>query len=85
MTKNHEYLKVKIVYINRSNYSTFWYRRWHYKYGNCYTFNGGLDQDEQPIRVLSTSKPGPSQGDVKRYYYMVVSAFELSFYFKSFL
>ena len=66
MTKNHKYLEVKIVYIYRSNYSTFWYQRWHYKYGNCYTFNGGLDQDEQPIRVLSTSKPGPSQGDVKR-------------------
>ena len=45
-----------------SNYSNWWFHRWHYKYGNCYTFNSGIDQNYQAVRTLSTSKPGPSQG-----------------------
>ena len=25
-------------------------------------FNGGIDEEHKPVRILSTSKPGPSQG-----------------------
>ncbi|XP_028411225.1 degenerin deg-1-like isoform X2 [Dendronephthya gigantea] len=45
-----------------SDYTDWWVHSWHYKYGNCYTFNGGVNQKEKAIRILSTSKPGPSQG-----------------------
>ena len=46
------------------NLSKFWTLRWNYKYGNCYTFNDGVDDQETPLRVLQSSKPGPSQGMV---------------------
>ncbi|CAB4022091.1 degenerin deg-1-like [Paramuricea clavata] len=40
----------------------FWKWSWNYRYGNCYTFNDGVDNDDQPLRILKSSKPGPSQG-----------------------
>ena len=51
-----------VFYFYFSNFSNWWSQRWDYKYGNCYTFNGGIDKNNEPIRVLGTSKPGPSQG-----------------------
>ncbi|XP_028408120.1 amiloride-sensitive sodium channel subunit alpha-like [Dendronephthya gigantea] len=44
------------------NLSKFWSSSWNYRYGNCYTFNNGVDQNDNPTRVLKSSKPGPSQG-----------------------
>ncbi|CAB3999173.1 amiloride-sensitive sodium channel subunit alpha-like, partial [Paramuricea clavata] len=46
----------------QGNLSVFWKWSWNYKYGNCYTFNDGIDDDKQPLRILKSSKPGPSQG-----------------------
>ncbi|XP_028411227.1 acid-sensing ion channel 4-A-like isoform X2 [Dendronephthya gigantea] len=48
--------------MKSSNYTDWWVQNWHYKYGNCYTFNGGVNQNGEAMRTLSTSKPGPSQG-----------------------
>ena len=37
----------------------FWSSFWHWKYGNCYTFNSGSSNGSH---VLSTDFPGPDQG-----------------------
>ncbi|CAB4038108.1 amiloride-sensitive sodium channel subunit alpha-like [Paramuricea clavata] len=42
--------------------SKHWTQSWNYKYGNCYTFNNGVDKDKNPMRILKASKPGPSHG-----------------------
>ena len=44
------------------NLSKHWRWSWNYRYGNCFTFNDGMDDSEEPIKVLTSSKPGPSQG-----------------------
>ncbi|XP_028418268.1 amiloride-sensitive sodium channel subunit alpha-like [Dendronephthya gigantea] len=46
----------------KGNLSKLWTSSWNYKYGNCYTFNNGVDYEDSPIEVLQSSKPGPSQG-----------------------
>ncbi|XP_028408123.1 degenerin deg-1-like [Dendronephthya gigantea] len=46
----------------KGNLSKFWTESWNYRYGNCFTFNDGVDEKEAPLRVLQSSKPGPSQG-----------------------
>ena len=51
--------------ISCRNFSKFWSQQWNYKYGNCFTFNGGSDKDKQPLRVLKATKPGPTHGKVK--------------------
>ena len=45
--------------------SKFWTQQWDYKYGNCFTFNGGSDKDGKPLRILKASKPGSSYGTKK--------------------
>jgi len=42
--------------------SFFWKSFWHYKYGNCYTFNSGKTSSGSNARVLKSNKPGPSHG-----------------------
>lgn len=44
------------------NLSEHWTNNWNYKFGNCYTFNSGFDANDKKMRILKTSKPGPSQG-----------------------
>ena len=44
------------------NLSKFWSHQWNYKYGNCFTFNSGMDEDGKTLRILKATKPGPSQG-----------------------
>lgn len=44
------------------NISKYWSREWNYKYGNCFTFNRGIDEEGKPQRVFRATKPGPSQG-----------------------
>lgn len=42
--------------------SMFWTQYWHYAYGNCYVFNGGVDNSGKTTPVLKSNKPGPSHG-----------------------
>lgn len=45
------------------NFTSFvWKSFWHYKYGNCYTFNSGKTSSGSNARVLKSNKPGPSHG-----------------------
>ena len=44
-------------------HSKYWTRSWNHKYGNCYTFNNGLDNNGRKLRTLKASQPGPSQGN----------------------
>lgn len=46
----------------RKNYSEYWNKFWDYRYGNCYTFNGGVDDDHNNQTVLETHNTGPSGG-----------------------
>ena len=48
----------------RRNISKYWSREWNYKYGNCFTFNRGIDEEGKPQRVFRATKPGPSQGKI---------------------
>ena len=45
------------------NYSKYWHRLWDYRYGNCYTFNGGIDDNGDKQRVLSSHVTGPTGGN----------------------
>lgn len=44
------------------NLSKSWIHSWNYQYGNCFTFNSGFNAEHKEVRVLKTTKPGPSQG-----------------------
>ncbi|XP_022797297.1 degenerin deg-1-like [Stylophora pistillata] len=46
----------------RENYSKYWNRFWDYRYGNCYTFNGGVDDDHNNQTILETHNTGPYGG-----------------------
>ncbi|XP_028411245.1 degenerin deg-1-like isoform X2 [Dendronephthya gigantea] len=52
----------KGVDCKTGNLSKYWSQHWNYKYGNCYTFNPGINFHGENIGVLKTTKPGPSQG-----------------------
>ena len=45
------------------NYSKYWHHLWDYRYGNCYTFNGGIDDNGDNQRVLSSHVTGPTGGN----------------------
>ena len=36
----------------------YWTRFWHRRYGNCYTFNKGIDANGTRVDVMNTSQPG---------------------------
>lgn len=36
----------------------YWTRFWHRRYGNCYTFNKGIDVNGTHVNVMNTSQPG---------------------------
>ena len=56
-------MKVKArILTYRKNYSEYWNKFWDYRYGNCYTFNGGVDDDHNNQTVLETHNTGPSGG-----------------------
>ncbi|XP_068734788.1 degenerin del-1-like [Montipora capricornis] len=44
------------------NYSRFWRHLWDYRHGNCYTFNGGINDDGKPQKVLESHITGPTGG-----------------------
>jgi len=44
------------------NYSRFWRHLWDYRYGNCYTFNGGVTDDGEGQKVLQSHITGPTGG-----------------------
>ena len=46
------------------NYSRYWRHLWDYRYGNCYTFNGGVDDSGESQRVLNSHITGPTGGNV---------------------
>ena len=44
------------------NYTTWnWTSFWHYKYGNCFVFNGG-QVNGVPVDILRSNNRGPSEG-----------------------
>ena len=36
----------------------YWTHFWHRRYGNCYTFNKGVDAAGNHVNVMNTSQPG---------------------------
>ncbi|XP_068740274.1 amiloride-sensitive sodium channel subunit alpha-like [Montipora capricornis] len=51
--------------ISCRNFSSdVWKQFWHYKYGNCFVFNGGGDTQDSgaKVSILKSNKPGPSHG-----------------------
>ena len=57
----HVKVKARIL-TYRKNYSEYWNKFWDYRYGNCYTFNGGVNDDHNNQTVLETHNTGPSGG-----------------------
>lgn len=54
--------EICIYFFDRRAYKRFWTHEWNYKYGNCFTFNSGVDENGKPLTVLQTTRPGPSSG-----------------------
>ncbi|CAH3105581.1 unnamed protein product [Porites lobata] len=44
------------------NYSKYWNFLWDSRYGNCYTFNGGINDEGEKQRVLQSYVTGPTGG-----------------------
>ncbi|XP_078380361.1 epithelial sodium channel subunit alpha-like [Oculina patagonica] len=44
------------------NYSKYWRHLWDYRYGNCFTFNGGTDDNGKKQKGLSSHITGPTGG-----------------------
>ncbi|XP_028397240.1 acid-sensing ion channel 1C-like [Dendronephthya gigantea] len=43
-------------------FEQFWVQTWNWKYGNCFTFNFGVNQTGQDMDIFETTIPGPSNG-----------------------
>ncbi|CAH3149507.1 unnamed protein product [Pocillopora meandrina] len=44
------------------NYSKHWHNFWDFRFGNCFTFNGGLDDFGKPQKILHSHSTGPAGG-----------------------
>ncbi|XP_022797294.1 amiloride-sensitive sodium channel subunit alpha-like [Stylophora pistillata] len=44
------------------NYSRYWRHFWDHRYGNCFTFNGGTDDDGEGQKVMISHITGPAGG-----------------------
>ena len=64
-------LKLKLLYSifkflsHFRNYSKFWSHFWDYRYGNCYEFNGGMDDNFNNQTILETHSTGPFGGKMR--------------------
>ena len=47
-----------ICHCRDSDMQKYWTHFWHRRYGNCYTFNKGMDATGSYVNVMNTSKPG---------------------------
>ncbi|XP_032235399.2 degenerin mec-4 isoform X2 [Nematostella vectensis] len=47
---------------NKGEFMKYWRSFWHFRYGNCYTFNQGLDKEGEEIIPLKSSNTGPMYG-----------------------
>ena len=54
---------VYILFHGR-NYSKYWFNFWDYRYGNCFTFNGGFDDNGNEQTILKTQSTGPFGGNI---------------------
>ncbi|KXJ19628.1 Amiloride-sensitive sodium channel subunit beta [Exaiptasia diaphana] len=66
--------KYQGVHCTNLTKKSFWSSFWHYKYGNCFTFNPKVINGEEQ-KGLTTAKTGPSDGlvleiDVEQYEYI---------------
>ena len=52
--------------LHRNDYSKYWHQFWDFRYGNCFTFNGGMDDEYQKQTILETRRSGSSGGMHKR-------------------
>ena len=52
-----------IFRFNFRNYSKYWNFLWDSRYGNCYTFNGGINDEGEKQRVLQSYVTGPTGGN----------------------
>lgn len=62
---------------SRRNYSKHWHNFWDFRFGNCFTFNGGLDDFGKPQKILHSHSTGPAGGEIIR----VCCSFLLNFAF----
>lgn len=58
-------LLILTFFLHFRNYSNFWSRFWDYRYGNCYEFNGGKDDNYNDQAILETHSTGPFGGKAK--------------------
>lgn len=56
---------ILIIWQYRNDYSKYWHQFWDYRYGNCFTFNGGMDDEYHKQTTLKTNQPGSSAGKCK--------------------
>lgn len=71
VSQEQEYHAIRLCYLRSTcsySYSCFrnytawnWTSFWHYKYGNCFVFNGG-QVNGVPVEILRSNNRGPSEG-----------------------
>lgn len=47
-----------ICYYRDGDMKKYWTHFWHRRYGNCFTFNKGMDATGSYVNVMNTSQPG---------------------------
>lgn len=47
-----------IVYFREGDMRKYWTQFWHNRYGNCYTFNKGMDATGSKVDVMNSSQAG---------------------------
>ena len=65
MSQSYVFFKLwsMIFRFNFRNYSKYWNFLWDSRYGNCYTFNGGINDEGEKQRVLQSYVTGPTGGN----------------------
>lgn len=66
-------INLSIFILNNSyrNYSRYWHHFWDYRFGNCFTFNGGVNDYGESQKVLISHNTGPNGGDLRLFFVVV--------------
>lgn len=75
MSRNHKpnnltlsHITISILYPY-SNYTKYWHTFWDFRFGNCFTFNGGISDFGESQKVLHSFNTGPAGGNVRSVVY----------------
>lgn len=55
-----------ICHFRKDDMRQFWTRFWHRRYGNCYTFNKGIDENGLDTEIMTTSQAGRGELNITK-------------------